>query len=128
MPQKNVVNKQLYKSEHHLQATCVRWFDFKYSAFKLRLFAIPNGGLRNKIIAGKLKKEGARSGVWDLFLSVPINGKGGLFIESKNGKNDLTENQKAFMYANLSGYSFAVIRSLDEFIEVIQNYLNGEEV
>lgn len=35
------------------------------------IFAIPNGGLRDKITAGKLKAEGVKPGVPDVFLPVP---------------------------------------------------------
>jgi hypothetical protein len=39
---------------------------------ELALFhAIPNGGMRDKITAGKLKAEGAKAGVLDTFLPVP---------------------------------------------------------
>lgn len=33
--------------------------------------AIPNGGERDKVTAGKLKAEGVKAGVWDTFLPVP---------------------------------------------------------
>lgn len=35
------------------------------------LFAIPNGGERNKIVASRMKAEGVRSGVPDVMLPVP---------------------------------------------------------
>ncbi len=51
------------------------------------LFAVPNGGLRDKITAAKLRHEGVKPGVPDLFLPLPFdnrNGKwAGLFIEMK---------------------------------------------
>jgi len=118
---------QKYKSEHHLQCICINWFDLYYPKLRLNLFAIPNGGLRNKMVAKKLKKEGARSGVWDLFLSLPNATNNGLYIESKNGDNCLTDNQIIFKSANDNNYSFAVIRSLDEFQMVLKSYMNNEE-
>lgn len=36
------------------------------------LHAIPNGGDRHGATAGKMKAEGAKAGVWDMFLPVPI--------------------------------------------------------
>jgi hypothetical protein len=66
------------------------------------MFAIPNGGFRDKITAGKLKAEGVKPGVWDIFLPVPIYGDYdhlkyvGLWIEMKAGRNDLTEEQAEF--------------------------------
>jgi hypothetical protein len=69
----------------------------KYKAIQpaLRLmFAIPNGGLRHKAEANKLKAEGVKSGVPDIFLPVAVRSKNslghydegywhGLFIEMK---------------------------------------------
>lgn len=49
------------------------------------MFAIPNGGLRNKIIAAKLKAQGVKAGVLDIFLPVPRGNFHGLFIELKRG-------------------------------------------
>lgn len=47
------------------------------------LFAIPNGGSRDRITAGMLKAEGVKSGVFDLCYPVPRMGYHGLFIELK---------------------------------------------
>lgn len=55
---------------------------------ELALFhAIPNGGMRDKITAGKLKAEGAKAGVADTFLPVskpfyaPVSQHDGTFYE-----------------------------------------------
>lgn len=125
--------------EHELQAACIRWFDLQYPQHRHRLFAIPNGGQRSIATARKLKAEGVRAGVWDLFLAIPTtsgrivslgNGwaelegrKAGLFIEMKAGKNGLTDSQKAFQEANQYAYAFAVCRSLDKFMQTIKEYL-----
>lgn len=54
---------------------------------QLRLmFAIPNGGERNKIVAARLKAEGVKSGVPDVMLPVPRRQFAGLFIEMKKPK------------------------------------------
>lgn len=47
------------------------------------LFAIPNGGERNKIVAAKLKAEGVKPGVPDLCLPVACGQFHGLFVELK---------------------------------------------
>ena len=53
-------------SEHLEQREFVRWFRQTYKG--VRIFAIPNGGLRSRAAAGKLKAEGVSSGVPDLFI------------------------------------------------------------
>lgn len=47
------------------------------------LYAIPNGGARDRITAGRLKAEGVKSGVPDLCLPVARHGVHGLYIELK---------------------------------------------
>lgn len=47
------------------------------------LIAIPNGGNRNVKEAARLKAQGVKAGVSDLFLALPANGFSGLWIELK---------------------------------------------
>ena len=47
------------------------------------LYAVPNGGLRSKAVAGKLKAQGVKSGVPDIQLDVARQGFHGLRIELK---------------------------------------------
>lgn len=69
------------------------------------VFAIPNGGLRNMQVAIKLKAEGAKRGVWDIFVPVARGGHHGLFIEMKFGKNKLTAEQTEFrQFVEEQGY------------------------
>lgn len=72
------------------------------------LFAVPNGGTRNKVEAGFLKAQGVRSGVPDIFLPVSRWGKHGLWIELKVGKNRPSENQQEWM-AMLARHGYAVV-------------------
>jgi hypothetical protein len=113
--------------EHHIQAACIKWAFLNRNNFPLEwLFAIPNGGKRNVITAMMMKREGVRKGVADLFLPYPMNGKYGLFIETKTPIGTLSPDQLAFkVYVELRGYAFAVVRSVDEFETVIRKYFNG---
>lgn len=47
------------------------------------LIAIPNGGKRNFNEAARMKGQGVKAGVSDLFLALPANGACGLWIELK---------------------------------------------
>lgn len=115
------------KGEDLEQATLIQWCNLqscKYSELKM-IFAIPNGGYRNKAEARKLKATGTKSGVPDLFLAVPRNGKYGLFIEMKVGRNKCTDNQKKWIRNLLEqGYEVKVCYSCEEAIQVIKKYLN----
>jgi hypothetical protein len=81
--------------EHILQVECLKWFYYQYPKYSNLIFAIPNGGQRNIVVAKKLKEEGVKPGVPDLFLPVPNNGFCGLFIEMKSEKGILSNNQKS---------------------------------
>lgn len=115
------------KGEDLEQATLIQWCNLqscKYSELKL-IFAIPNGGYRNKAEARKLKATGTKSGVPDLFLAVPRNGKYGMFIEMKVGRNKCTDNQKKWIRNLLEqGYEVKVCYSCEEAIQIIKKYLN----
>lgn len=113
------------------------------------LFAVPNGGLRNKATAGRLKAEGVKEGVSDLFLPVirydriPSSPGGppmqyvpfhGLFIEMKKARsakvrNDdpqfgATPEQRKFIALMKSrGYAATVCHGWIEASEVLLSYL-----
>lgn len=95
---------------------------------KLRwMFAIPNGGQRNKIVAARLKQEGVKKGVPDLMIPLPTDKFHGLFIEMKYGKNKLTLEQKQFFdFATQQGYCCKVAYSADEAMKIIDKYLGSE--
>jgi hypothetical protein len=96
------------------------------------LFAIPNGGDRNVTVAGKLKAEGVKKGVSDLFLSVPVGDFHGLYIEMKRPedkargqrKGELTKEQRGWLddMAGL-GYKTEVCYTADEAWKVTMSYI-----
>lgn len=59
-------------------------------------FAIPNGFYSTPAQKHKMRNEGLKPGVWDIFLPVARKGYHGLFIEMKFGKNTLSDQQKEF--------------------------------
>ena len=111
--------------EHELQAACVKWFSLQYPQYDRMLFAIPNGGHRDIRTAARLKAEGVKRGVPDLFLSIPRAGYCGLYIEMKYGENKLTADQEAFFKkARDLGYCCLDFYNLEEFVAVITDYLD----
>ena len=114
--------------EHNIQVSCVQWFRYAHNSLSPLLFAVPNGGQRNVVVAAKLKAEGVVAGVSDLLLLLPNNDYHALCIEMKSYKGRQTENQKAWQKeVEKQGYKYAVCRSLDEFMNTINNYLNGRK-
>ena len=90
-------------SEHLEQAHLVMWFRRAYP--DTLIFAIPNGGMRSKSQAMKLKVEGVVAGIPDLF--VP---EWKLWIEMKKVKGGKIspEQQSMIDYLQSVGYSVIV--------------------
>lgn len=114
---------QIKLSEDDLQRQCISWFKWQYPAYAKRIFHPANGGSRNVIEATKLKAMGVLPGVSDVIITIPRKGYGGLFCELKVGKNGLSEHQQGFIKEHEQDYSCHVVRGLDEFITVVNNYL-----
>lgn len=118
--------------EGSLQIACVRWFRLQYPQYAMLLFHP-----RNEAAHGKSKRiaidaaAGVVAGVPDLMLALPYFSadnkrfRCGLGIELKYGKtNNQTPAQRKFQqYYTAAGYAYHVVRSLEEFIEVVSNYM-----
>lgn len=112
------------KSEHHTQVACVNWFSMQYPKYKDLLFAIPNGGKRSIGVARKMKSEGVKKGVPDLFLALPNENYHGLFIEMKSVTGSLSPDQKRYLeLLRLKGYRAEVCKCFDDFERVIGSYI-----
>lgn len=108
--------------EHNIQKTCIEWFDLQFSS--LLLYAVPNGGKRDKVTAAKLKAEGVRRGIPDLHLAVVTPSYPGLYIETKTTSGDLSDDQIiAHAYLRAQGYDVTVVRNLEQFQSVVKEYL-----
>jgi len=113
-------------SEHEEQKALFDWANWeakKYPELN-RLFAIPNGGSRHLLVAKKLKAEGVKAGVPDIFFPLPKKPYHGLWIEMKYGKNKLTKEQEKWLnFLNERGYKAIVCYSSEEAIDVIRGYI-----
>lgn len=114
-------------SEHQEQCLFVELFRRQYPEYSKRLFAIPNGGLRNFKVAIKLQKEGVLPGVADLFFMHASCGYNGLFIEMKRDKKGVQSNkQKEFeQECKKAGYLYALCHGCDEAMCSIKEYINN---
>lgn len=124
--------------EHDLQKECVKYFRAQYPRIANLLFAVPNGGFRNKATAGKMKAEGVTAGVSDLILLVPNKLFHGLCLETKiirefvdgegkfQRKKSYQEPEQKEWQALVEnqGYMYVVYRTFDEFQHIVDNYLS----
>lgn len=120
--------------EGGLQIACVKWFRLQYPAFSTLLFHPRNeaDGAQGKKIAINAA-AGVVPGVPDLILAIPAEHPErsyypcycGLGIELKYGKtNNQSAHQKKFQkYWEGAGYKYVVCRSIDDFIDVVNAYM-----
>lgn len=88
------------------------------------LFAVPNGGSRNKIEAANLKRQGTKPGVADVILLIPKKGFASLCMEFKTSKGRQSEHQKEFQnQAENCGSKYVIVRSVAQAIEEIKKYI-----
>ena len=116
------------KHEHLEQVAFFQYVDFKlvkkFSFLKNLLFAVPNGGYRDKREAKRLKAEGVRRGVSDIICLYPSRGFCFLCIEMKYGKNKQSDNQKIFeAQVNNNGGIYQLAYSSKEAIKILEWYL-----
>ena len=110
--------------EHRLQCACVQWFRTQHPKFNHNLFAVPNGGRRDKVTGAKLKAEGVLAGVADLILLKSNADYGALLIEMKTGSGKQSEVQGRWQKAiEKDGYKYVLCRSLEDFMREINAYL-----
>jgi hypothetical protein len=96
----------------------------QYRSMADMLIAVPNGGSRHPREALNLKKQGVLSGVADLLLLIKSPPFGCLCIEMKTEKGKQSENQQRWEEsARKHGNKYVVCRSIEEFIQIINEYL-----
>lgn len=111
--------------EHRIQCACVQWFRYQYPDYRHNLFAIPNGGRRDKVTGAKMKAEGVLAGVADLILLKPNAKHGALLIEMKTRIGRQADTQRKWQsLIEKDGYKYVVCRSLDDFVRQVNAYLS----
>jgi len=116
--------KRYEGKEDQLQTATADYLRYKYP--NILAFHTPNGGHRLKAVAAKLKRQGVKAGVPDWLIIKPSGPYCGLAVELKVKGGKLSPAQKDVLATfNTSGWAVAIAWSLDEFIDVTNNYING---
>ena len=123
--------EQIAKSgtEHAHQAALFAWCALNVDKYpELKWFhAIPNGGLRDKITASKLKAEGVKSGVSDTCLPVKRGNYSGLYIEMKKPGGKETKEQKEFgEFVKKQGFAYICCNTWIDAANMLLRYLQGD--
>jgi len=123
---RGVTRKPRDDPEHRNQVWLFQWVAAnlrKYPDLEC-LYAIPNGGQRNKAVAAKLKAEGVKSGVSDLHLPVARGGFCGLWIELKIEPNKPTKAQIQWLESmRAQGHDVDACYGWNESRQRIEDYL-----
>lgn len=108
-------------TEDQLQAKFFQHVWNHYPQLRRCMWAVPNGGYRNKMEAIKLKATGTIAGVWDLHLFY----KGNFYIiETKVGRNKLSKAQEQWRDVMIENGAHAfVYYTFEEGIAIIQAIL-----
>jgi len=115
-------------SEHWEQANVFTWLDGLDHPAKDLAFAIPNGGKRHVSYNVKLKAEGLKAGVPDLFISFPSQGYHGLYIEMKSLVGRARPEQLEWLAAlQENGYRAELCKGAEAAKVVIRDYLKIQE-
>jgi hypothetical protein len=117
-------------TEHQEQQALFMWLEVMANRYPILdlAFAIPNGGKRHIAVARKLKAEGVKAGVPDIFLPAPNGQYNGLFVEMKSAKGQPTKAQKQWIFAlNEVGYQAVVARGWEHAANIIADYLHLPE-
>ena len=116
--------------EHNEQCVLFQWaalMEGQIPALK-NLYAVPNGGLRHKVVAMNLRAEGQKSGVPDVCLAYPSCGFHGMYLEMKAGRNKTTPQQNEWISRlEKAGYFCVICYSFEDAKREILAYLEVTE-
>lgn len=88
------------------------------------VYAIPNGGYRNKKTGGILKAEGVKKGVPDIHCFVAKAPYHSLYIEMKTETGELSDSQEMVIeMLREAGHKVVVCRNLNSAINELLKYL-----
>jgi len=103
--------------EDIIQAACYKWFHNTFPHYRYLLFSVPNGGLRSKQTANKLRSTGLVAGIPDLIFVWHGSATG---LECKVPGAGLTgEQPKVHHRWQEFGLIIEIFHSLDEFQKII---------
>lgn len=110
-------------SEHDHQARFFEWAERQNFPGVELMHATPNGGLRTKAQAGKLKAEGVKAGHPDVSWPVARGGYIGLAIEFKAGDGNPTKEQRERIdQLQREGWMVAVCWSWEAAARLVTGY------
>lgn len=126
-PRKTVSPKKSDWNEHQEQ---VRFFQearrLPFPWVPDLLMAIPNGGNRHTLTGMRMKAEGQRPGIPDIFLAVPQKTFHGLWIELKclNSGNPSKDQKRVIKSLREQGYEAQIAHGWEQAWQILLTYLD----
>lgn len=120
-------------TEHGEQAALIEMCDWTGYPYNL-IYAVPNGGKRDKREAARLKAEGVRAGMLDLVLPLArVRPSGGiwcgLYLELKVGRNTTSPEQDEWIEKlTAEGYRCEVRYYCDPAWRLLQEYVRLDPI
>lgn len=115
--------------EGAIQSQCVAHFHNTYPEYRGLYFCVPNENSRgdsNSATGAIRRSMGVVKGVSDTLMLIPRGGWHGLCIEYKSDIGRQSPAQVEWQSkVEAQGYRYEVVRSLEEFKELIKEYLNS---
>lgn len=115
---------QKCQSEADIQSSFFQWCSMQPDSRLKWIFAITN---ENQSLGRRIKnnKLGVKAGVADVFLPWPTRKYHGLWLEFKTKRGTQRPAQRDFgKDMNLTKYLYEIVRSVNEAIAIVDNYLN----
>lgn len=111
VPMIKPLNEKVWGKEDRHQQAFTDWARYNRNLYpELDLYHhIPNGGRRDKKTAARLKAQGVKAGVADIFIPAAADGYHGLYIELKVDGNYADEEQNNFLNGVMRQGYFACI-------------------
>ncbi|WP_413113378.1 hypothetical protein [Thaumasiovibrio sp. DFM-14] len=109
--------------EHYIQVRLFYTVEIELPDVYEVMFSIPNGGLRSKKTAGKLKAEGQRAGYPDIAIDTARAGYFGYRLEVKTESGKMSATQKGWSKKlNKNGYLSETRYGFDDCMSGIRDY------
>lgn len=128
-PRKSPRQRKPRQDREHAEAVAlmqrVKLHEARWPALRW-LFAVPNGGARNKVAGAKIKAEGGRRGVPDYLWPQRSGAFVGLAIELKANGGRLDPAQRDWLaHLEAQGWKCVVAYGADEAWTAIREYCDG---
>ncbi|WP_318491863.1 PDDEXK family nuclease [Photobacterium leiognathi] len=110
--------------EHYIQVRLFYVVEREHPLLYRAMKAVPNGGLRSKTTAGKMRAEGQKAGAPDIDVDMARGAYHGMKLEVKTDKGHLQQNQvEALEFYNSQGYYAVCGKGFDECYDHLTKYL-----